>query len=224
MGDTYAALVAANEAWAGACRSLADRIRADVLPPLVRAMEAIAMALPTPTDGDAMLAQILAHPEDDTLRLVYADWLQEHDQPERAEFIRWQVGRDATTWATDSDPVRTMGRPWMRAELDAIPLSPPWEVAYRRGFIAQLACTADGWLARGDQIRERHPVTRVVLTTWPEIEFRGSVGGLDRNVCRIVRRTWRGFPEGNNETDRTTALLEAEWPGVTFELPQVEAP
>jgi uncharacterized protein (TIGR02996 family) len=37
------------------------------------------------------LPDIIAHPEDDTPRLVCADWLDEHGQPERAEFIRIQV-------------------------------------------------------------------------------------------------------------------------------------
>lgn len=37
-----------------------------------------------------LLAAILAAPEDDAPRLIYADWLEEHDQPERAEFIRVQ--------------------------------------------------------------------------------------------------------------------------------------
>ena len=36
------------------------------------------------------LADIIAHPEDDTPRLIYADWLDDHDQSERAEFIRIQ--------------------------------------------------------------------------------------------------------------------------------------
>src|SRR5262245_35833946 len=44
----------------------------------------------TVTIADAFLADILDHPEDDTLRLIYADWLDEHDQSERAEFIRVQ--------------------------------------------------------------------------------------------------------------------------------------
>jgi uncharacterized protein (TIGR02996 family) len=42
-------------------------------------------------DGDALLAAIIAHPDEDTPRLVYADWLEENDQPERAEFIRLQI-------------------------------------------------------------------------------------------------------------------------------------
>ena len=42
-------------------------------------------------DESALLAAISADPADDTARLVYADWLDEHAQPARAEFIRVQV-------------------------------------------------------------------------------------------------------------------------------------
>ncbi|MCI0701460.1 MAG: TIGR02996 domain-containing protein [Planctomycetia bacterium] len=41
----------------------------------------------------ALLRAIYANPDDDTARLVYADWLDEHDQPDRAEFIRLQIER-----------------------------------------------------------------------------------------------------------------------------------
>src|SRR5690242_12658735 len=43
------------------------------------------------SDEKALLSAIWAHPHEDTPRLVYADWLQEHGQPERAEFIRVQI-------------------------------------------------------------------------------------------------------------------------------------
>jgi uncharacterized protein (TIGR02996 family) len=41
--------------------------------------------------GSQLLTAIVADPADDALRLIYADWLDEHDQPERAEFIRGQI-------------------------------------------------------------------------------------------------------------------------------------
>ena len=37
------------------------------------------------------LRALLAQPDDDTLRLAMADWLDENDDPARAEFIRVQV-------------------------------------------------------------------------------------------------------------------------------------
>lgn len=42
------------------------------------------------TDCDLLLAGVLANPADDVPRLVMADWLDEHDEPKRAEFIRVQ--------------------------------------------------------------------------------------------------------------------------------------
>ena len=42
------------------------------------------------SDDETFLAAICAHPADDVPRLVYADYLEEHDQPERAHFIRLQ--------------------------------------------------------------------------------------------------------------------------------------
>jgi len=42
------------------------------------------------SDEAALLAAIRANPDEDTPRLVYADWLQEHDNASRAEFIRAQ--------------------------------------------------------------------------------------------------------------------------------------
>jgi uncharacterized protein (TIGR02996 family) len=46
------------------------------------------------TDGDALLQAIRDHPEEDTPRLAYADWLDEHGKAAkvgRADFIRTQV-------------------------------------------------------------------------------------------------------------------------------------
>ena len=43
-----------------------------------------------PTTEAAFLADILAHPDDDTPRLIFADWLQENGQELRGEYIRVQ--------------------------------------------------------------------------------------------------------------------------------------
>src|SRR5262249_2972862 len=42
------------------------------------------------THDEAFIRSILETPEDDGVRLIYADWLEEHDNP-RGEFIRTQV-------------------------------------------------------------------------------------------------------------------------------------
>jgi uncharacterized protein (TIGR02996 family) len=43
---------------------------------------------------EALLRAIIEDPEDETLRLVFADWLEEHGEDDRAEFIRAQIERE----------------------------------------------------------------------------------------------------------------------------------
>lgn len=43
------------------------------------------------TEQQHLLAEIISNPDYDTVRLVFADWLEEHDDPYRAAFIRAQV-------------------------------------------------------------------------------------------------------------------------------------
>ena len=50
------------------------------------------------SDGDALRRAILDQPDDYTLRLIYADWLDENGQPDRAAFVRAQV------WAAQAEP------------------------------------------------------------------------------------------------------------------------
>lgn len=46
-----------------------------------------------PPGCEPFLAAICENPDDDLVRLVYADWLDDHGDPTRAEFIRVQVER-----------------------------------------------------------------------------------------------------------------------------------
>src|SRR3954468_6061525 len=44
------------------------------------------------TDGDALYRAILDQPDDDAPRLVWADWLDEHGDPDRAAVVRLPWG------------------------------------------------------------------------------------------------------------------------------------
>lgn len=45
------------------------------------------------SEREGLLRAVCANPDDSGARLVYADWLEDHGQPERAEFIRLQCRR-----------------------------------------------------------------------------------------------------------------------------------
>src|SRR5207248_2696491 len=75
-------------------------------------------------DESAFLKAIAESPDDDGLRLVYADWLEEHGQDDRARYLREEValtridGRsDPTAWRMRIDRLRRwregLGQDWL---------------------------------------------------------------------------------------------------------------
>jgi uncharacterized protein (TIGR02996 family) len=109
------------------------------------------------SDGAGLLRNILENPDDDTPRLIYADWLQDNGDPLHSELIRAQVGL-ARLVGTDEYPGDTgleAGRllPAYRARLlapyVALGLAPccnryhdgPFEgfdFFFRRGFVEDI--------------------------------------------------------------------------------------
>ena len=96
-------------------------------------------------DQAALFRAVCETPEADAPRLVYADWLDAHGDPDRAEFIRIQVGREGGTIPADRlaaahDRMYELfargGRAW-EAELPR-PGGVKWVLggpgAFRRGF------------------------------------------------------------------------------------------
>lgn len=70
------------------------------------------------SDEAAFLDALKSNPADDTARLVYADWLDEHDEPRKAEYLRLStqlplVGDDVALCSSEAVRVRELG-----AELD----------------------------------------------------------------------------------------------------------
>ena len=58
-------------------------------------------------ERDALLKAVCDHPDEDTPRLVFADWLHEHGEPDRAEFIRVQIEHAALPdWREEAGEVR----------------------------------------------------------------------------------------------------------------------
>lgn len=100
------------------------------------------------SDEAALLAAILAHPDEDTPRLMYADWLQENGQPERAEFIRIQCAPDADEaaeeWAFELEERNRVK--W----LTGLPQFPGARWEFRRGFPEYLDVPAELMLERFD--------------------------------------------------------------------------
>lgn len=63
----------------------------------------------------AFIDAIIANPADDTVRLVFADWLQEHGQEDYATYIRWQI-KGHFTHPFPRVSYRKWFRPWWDGE------------------------------------------------------------------------------------------------------------
>jgi uncharacterized protein (TIGR02996 family) len=120
------------------------------------------------TDRDALLAAIRADPDDDTARLVYADWAQENGQTERAEFIRAQIeaaraepfGPQFRKAARRADELlKAHQLAWTRHLHGAFVEWPRFE----RGFVTQLAVEPIQFVPRAEALFDMEPVQALKL-------------------------------------------------------------
>lgn len=128
-------------------------------------------------DHPGFLADILANPDDDVPRLIYADWLEEHGWSERAEFIRVQCELDRNfvgyTYADrraleDREhacrPLWTRDPHTLRGTIGGDADERGWGWHYARGFVEVVECPCQEWLAHGPALVRAHPIRKVRLS------------------------------------------------------------
>jgi uncharacterized protein (TIGR02996 family) len=116
-------------------------------------------------EADAFLDAIFDQPDDDTPRLVYADWLQEHGQENYAQFIRLQcAAAREKLWSDEANRLwEEIGRVWNRLDAEWLPaMREEWPylsrpsglldaVHFHRGFPQSPFTMADDQLVRFTQ-------------------------------------------------------------------------
>jgi uncharacterized protein (TIGR02996 family) len=148
------------------------------------------------------LADIAANIDDDTPRLVYADWLAENGQDERAEFIRVQVERARLpAWGADQVRLRLReqellkrhGEEWL-AELPAVE-GAKWE-GFRRGIVAEVSFASyEAMRANAHACRAVAPVEAVTVR-WPRKREAGPAGAP---IAELRELSLTGKPSSENE-------------------------
>jgi uncharacterized protein (TIGR02996 family) len=122
-------------------------------------------------DEQALLNAILAAPDDDLPRLVYADWLEEHDRAERAEFIRVECelarsepgaeGR-ARLFARQAELMKRHQLEWFPVFSTTKALFVSWKTA--RGFVESLEVGAVMFLELTEEWFTDQPITHLKIT------------------------------------------------------------
>ena len=118
-------------------------------------------------DEPSFLRAVVAEPDDDAVRLVYADWLDEHDQPERAEFIRVQceLARKPLTDPQRAPLVRRENEVWRQNGHRWLQSFRPYGVLggeFRRGFPASVFISFGDFQDHGEDLLRTFPTIQGV--------------------------------------------------------------
>lgn len=119
------------------------------------------------TEHAGLLSDIIERPDDDTPRLIFADWLEDRGQPgdtARAAFIRLQIESAATTdeqhrrelHRREKAMLTQHGRAWAR------PLRPYLSrLTWRRGFVERAAVQTVAFLEAPDEVLSLAPLRQL---------------------------------------------------------------
>src|SRR5262245_17379957 len=123
------------------------------------------------------LRAIADEPDDDGLRLVFADWLEDHGKPHWAALIRRQVSdhpadpdglnEDWCLGRGDRSPTRT-GEELAPLEAEMAYPVPLAGAGFRRGLVDQLTLPTGTFLEAGEALAAWGPVPMVQLTGVPD--------------------------------------------------------
>ena len=145
------------------------------------------------SDRDALLAAILAEPDEDTPRLVYADWLDENGQGDRAAFVRAQVeavraepfGPKARAATLRADELLNRNRKeWTATIRDQVA-----DLRFERGFVGHVSAEPGAFLRVAEAVFDAHPIQGLRLVPHTNPEARASLVPVFELPClRQVRR------------------------------------
>jgi uncharacterized protein (TIGR02996 family) len=114
---------------------------------------------------DAFLQDILANPEDDTVRMIYADWLTEQGNP-RGEFIHLQIRLMENLPACQAHALRLREQELLRKHALTwlcYRTSRLLRWVFRRGFVGEIDLRADAFLNECSVLMTCEPITRLRL-------------------------------------------------------------
>jgi uncharacterized protein (TIGR02996 family) len=180
------------------------------------------------SDDRAFLQDILEHPEDDAPRLVYADWLEESGEPERAaraEFIRVQYALQRLPPGDARRPQLEERERDLRLAHEAEWVAPlrelgsvqAWE--FRRGFVEKVALRVADFLGLAERLFAAAPVRELRL----DFDSMGYALTSQRRL-ELVRRTvrhkrdrggWSGWKSTAPAPAPWSAGRPSRWPGRT---------
>jgi uncharacterized protein (TIGR02996 family) len=119
--------------------------------------------------NDSLLQAIIDNPDDNRLRLVYADWLEEHGEQERAEFIRVQCElartppdslRQAALEVREKELLKQHWQEWA-----GLLQGWAWVSDFKRGFVEAVTVRPEDFLSHADEWFRLAPIRSIRFQT-----------------------------------------------------------
>jgi uncharacterized protein (TIGR02996 family) len=179
------------------------------------------------TDREALIAAVIQYPDDDTPRLIFADWCEENGEPERATLIRrleelFFVIRDTgMKWCYFKGP--SISR--QESEIIHREMLPPeprecGSIKIRRGFVEKMDVPWTTFHDHADTLAKSHPIREVTLTTLPNYVAQGNryvmMVGKDAGGWEYRWETTEGY---DDLCRMFKDWLAAHWTRINFKLP-----
>jgi uncharacterized protein (TIGR02996 family) len=166
-------------------------------------------------EEDALIRQIMLHPSDDTIRDVYADWLEEQGDP-RAVFVRLQVELNGLFKERDRQQI-AIDRAGIRRTRERIRLA--------RSRLRNLRATiATDWLAQLDRTLIEHCSVRFQFRCplqWADLQPTDASRVRFCNTCRTNVHYCTSVAEAlDHARQRHCVAIDSTVPRVEGDLPE----
>lgn len=141
----------------------------------------------------AFLRSIIAEPDRDDLRLIYADWLDERGDTDQAEFIRLQCtrGMEADPLTRETELFDRHWQEWSQPILSLIPHLTRNDISFQHGLPFRLTFRSAGDLEHLPAIMNVAPIREM------DLDFDGNESALPHRRCYdifFIDDTLTGLP------------------------------
>jgi len=159
------------------------------------------------TDRDALYRAVCENPDEDTPRLIYADWLEEHGEVDRAAFIRDQIeAARAEPFSVSARDAEDRANALLIKHWDEWMVLPADSVLafwFRRGFISEVVIEPGEFVSSAENLFNMHPIEALRLAQHSSPQHRPSLVSVFELPCLAqVRRL---------EFDRWTEFLDEDY-------------
>jgi uncharacterized protein (TIGR02996 family) len=144
------------------------------------------------------LDQIASDRDNDALRLMFADWLEEHDGAARAEFIRVQIrlaalSQYAPEHAALKDREGALLAKHRKDWLTKMPTTLRDRCSFERGFVTYLDCPAALWLRNAERIHQAYPMLECLLLSGIRRDRTEELAACPCKGSHPRQERWSGF-------------------------------